>query len=189
MFNILIINQKGGVGKTTIADELAFALERLKKSVSFVSTDAQGGSVHGADIIDDADFQIVDTAGVLTENLHEWCKAADMIMIPMLPSSRDLEPTLRTYQLATSSQTDARIGLIINGYFTRGILDRQLKEHLQSEKYLIWTEIPKTVSLPQAAAEGMSVSEYDKDSPATVAFENLATVVIQEEKRIRKEKK
>lgn len=28
MYTILMLNQKGGVGKTTIADELSFALER-----------------------------------------------------------------------------------------------------------------------------------------------------------------
>ena len=46
MHTILMLNQKGGVGKTTIADELAFALERRGRTVAFVTTDPQGGSVH-----------------------------------------------------------------------------------------------------------------------------------------------
>ena len=46
MFTVLIINQKGGVGKTTIADELAFALERREYKTVYVSTDPQGGAVH-----------------------------------------------------------------------------------------------------------------------------------------------
>jgi len=108
MFTVLIINQKGGVGKTTIADELAFALTRKDKKINFVSTDPQGGCVHEVDYQDkDAEYQIVDTAGVLTESLSDWCKEADMVVIPMLSSIRDLEPTLRTYELAATSKTKA----------------------------------------------------------------------------------
>ena len=44
MYTILMLNQKGGVGKTTIADELSFALERRGKTVAFVTTDPQGGA-------------------------------------------------------------------------------------------------------------------------------------------------
>ena len=69
MYTILMLNQKGGVGKTTIADELSFALERRGKTVAFVTTDPQGGSVHEVcddpDFAEECDFQVVDTAGVL----------------------------------------------------------------------------------------------------------------------------
>ena len=54
MYTVLFLNQKGGVGKTTLADELAFALERRGMSVAFVSTDPQGGSVH--EVCEDPDF-------------------------------------------------------------------------------------------------------------------------------------
>ena len=81
MFTILFLNQKGGVGKTTIADELAFALERRGKSVAFVSTDPQGGSIHEAcsepEQAEQCDFQVVDTAGVLKDGIREWCRDAD----------------------------------------------------------------------------------------------------------------
>ena len=47
MYTILMLNQKGGVGKTTIADELSFALERRGKTVAFVTTDPHGGRARG----------------------------------------------------------------------------------------------------------------------------------------------
>ena len=66
MYTILMLNQKGGVGKTTIADELSFALERRGKTVAFVTTDPQR-SVHEVcddpDFAEECDFQVVDTAG------------------------------------------------------------------------------------------------------------------------------
>lgn len=97
------------VGKTTLADELAFALERRGSTVAFVSTDPQGGSVHEVcddpDYAESCDYQIVDTAGVLNDGMGDWCRAADVILIPMLPSTRDVEPTMRTYQIAKDSGT------------------------------------------------------------------------------------
>lgn len=111
MYTILMLNQKGGVGKTTIADELSFALERRGKTVAFVTTDPQGGSVHEVcddpDFAEECDFQVVDTAGVLVGGVNDWCRAANLILVPMLPSTRDMEPTLRTLDIVRESGTGA----------------------------------------------------------------------------------
>ena len=42
--NILLVNQKGGVGKTTFADEIAWGLERRGREVGFINLDPQGGA-------------------------------------------------------------------------------------------------------------------------------------------------
>ena len=42
---IAVANQKGGVGKTTFADEIAWGLERRGVKVGFGNLDRQGGGV------------------------------------------------------------------------------------------------------------------------------------------------
>lgn len=136
MYTILMLNQKGGVGKTTIADELSFALERRGKTVAFVTTDPQGGSVHEVcddpDFAEECDFQVVDTAGVLVGGVNDWCRAANLILVPMLPSTRDMEPTLRTLDIVRESGTGAKAYVIVNNFYAYGTLDRQLVEALCS---------------------------------------------------------
>ena len=121
MYTILMLNQKGGVGKTTIADELSFALERRGKTVAFVTTDPQGGSVHEVcndpDFAEECDFQVVDTAGVLVGGVNDWCRAANLILVPMLPSTRDMEPTLRTLDIVRESGTGAKAYVIVNNFY------------------------------------------------------------------------
>ena len=174
MFTILVANQKGGVGKTTIADELSFELERRGRSVSFMTVDPQGGSIHEADEDgEERDYRVVDTPGVLADALPEWCDAADMVLVPMLPSSRDLEPTLRTIEVARKA-TDAPVRVVVNQYNPYGILDRQLAEYLESEGLRVIGKVPKAVALAQAAAQGCSVSELRSGRHALTAFERLA---------------
>ena len=139
MYTILMLNQKGGVGKTTIADELSFALERRGKTVAFVTTDPQGGSVHEVcddpDFAEECDFQVVDTAGVLVGGVNDWCRAANLILVPMLPSTRDMEPTLRTLDIVRESGTGAKAYVIVNNFYAYGTLDRQLVEYQGKPNY------------------------------------------------------
>lgn len=187
MYTILLLNQKGGVGKTTIADELAFAFERRDMTVAFVSTDPQGGNVHEVcddpDYAESCDFQIVDTAGVLKNGMDDWCRAADMILVPMLPSTRDVEPTMRTLEIAAASKTQAKTFIILNCFYAFGRLDRDLVEYLGSENIPVMAKIPRAVALAQAAAEGKSVAEYAPRSHAVPAFELLADDILAEKEK------
>lgn len=185
MFTVLLLNQKGGTGKTTIADELAFALERRGKSVAFVSTDPQGGSLHEVcddpDFAEACDFQIVDTAGALKHGMDDWCRAADLILIPMLPSTRDMEPTMRTLKIAKDSGTRASIYVIVNNFYAYGILDRQLVEYLDETKVPVIAKVPRAVALSNAAARGVSVAEHAPRSHVIPALEELADKVLEQE--------
>lgn len=186
MFTVLFLNQKGGVGKTTLADELAFALERRGHTVAFVTTDPQGGSVHDVcedpDYAETCDFQVVDTAGALSDGMGDWCRAADLILIPMLPSTRDMEPTLRTIDIAKDSGTKASIYVIVNNFYAFGRLDRQLVEFLDAEGVPVLAKVPRAVALSQAAGEGKSVADYAPLSHVIPFLEDVADGV-EKEKR------
>ena len=99
MKTILICNQKGGVGKTLIADELAFALERDMIPYSFFDLDEQGSAIHKTVDNPDAEVRVVDTPGALQENLVEWIKEADFIIVPTMMSNRDTKPLERMIQI------------------------------------------------------------------------------------------
>lgn len=168
--------------KTTLADELSFALERRGRTVAFISTDPQGGSIHEVcddpDYAEGCDFQIVDTAGVLREGMEDWCRASDMIFVPMLPSTRDMEPTMRTLEIARRSGTDAGIFVVVNGFYPFGKLDRQLVEFLSGEGIPIAAKVPRTVALSQAASNGVSIASYAPRNHAVPAIEELAELVL-----------
>ena len=72
MKTILVCNQKGGVGKSLVADEIAFSFERSGIPTSFYDLDAQGGTLHKTREVDGAEVAVVDTPGALQEALSEW---------------------------------------------------------------------------------------------------------------------
>ena len=63
MKTILVCNQKGGVGKSLVADEIAFSFERSGIPTSFYDLDAQGGTLHKTREVDGAEVAVVDTPG------------------------------------------------------------------------------------------------------------------------------
>ena len=92
---ILIISQKSGVGKTTIADEILFELERHSFPYTFYELDDQGGKVHKPVKNPEARFIVADTPGGLCADTPKWIYTSDLVILPTRPSFRDIEPFLR----------------------------------------------------------------------------------------------
>ena len=184
MKTILIANQKGGVGKTTIADEIAFALERRGYSVCFTNIDPQGGAVHNPSMPDDKDdFQVVDTPGAISPDFQKWCRHSDIIIMPTTPSMLDLIPLQRCYELARKSGTKAAIGFVVNNYDPRREVDRDFIEFLNNAKMPIWATIPTATAVRKAQAARMSVEKFEKRSPAAAAFEEITEKTLKEIKK------
>lgn len=115
MKTILVCNQKGGVGKSLVADEIAFSFERSGIPVSFYDLDTQGGTLHETHEADGAQVAVVDTPGALQEGLADWLKEADVVVIPTRTTSRDIEPLMRMRK-AVFKNSHAKIVYVMNGW-------------------------------------------------------------------------
>jgi len=109
---IAILNQKGGVGKTTLATNIATKLHLDKAKVLLIDSDPQGSArdwhaagsseipVIGIDrptldkdiqkIAHNFDWIVIDGAPQLTDMAISAIKCADLIIIPVQPSPYDI---------------------------------------------------------------------------------------------------
>jgi chromosome partitioning protein len=118
MRTILVASSKGGVGKTTIATNIATPDAVKGKRTVLVDADRQGSSMRwcekraGMDsavlpvdgtrrdwlkkVPDDAQRVIVDApAGAMAGDLEAFLDGADAALVPVLPSGIDMEATAR----------------------------------------------------------------------------------------------
>lgn len=163
---ILVCNQKGGVGKSLIADELAFSFERSNIPMAFLDLDNQGGTIHKTNQREDAEVVVVDTPGALQTQLAIWMADADTIVIPTRTTSRDIEPLLRIQEIAIKNAPNTPIVYVFNGY-TRWKASSDFQEWFrQHQKNGQIVTLPQSEKFVQASAAGVSVVDFAKWSSA-----------------------
>ena len=156
MKNILIINRKGGVGKTLVADELAFALDAKNVPYCFYDLDGQGGTLHEPVEMDDADISIIDTPGSLQGEMGEWVKDADVVIIPMRPSVTDMPATETTIDLVKRNAPDTPIVWLMVQIDLR--LQRNLwnfsKKNIKTSQFIVCHKVKRLYS------QGLQISRW-----------------------------
>lgn len=139
MRTILVVNSKGGCGKSTIATNLAAYYAREKKSVVLADFDPQGSSLQwlkerasdrpkidgmaglesGFRLPRNIDYAILDApAGIHGPELTALVRRAQTILIPVLPSATDMRATARFVRdlllVGKVSRKDVRLATIAN---------------------------------------------------------------------------
>lgn len=179
MTKILVANQKGGVGKSLIADELAFSFARSGIPAAFIDLDGQGGTLHKTDQREDAKVVIVDTPGALQKQMGAWMREADVIIVPTKTTSRDIEPLLRMADIIRNNAPEKPVVYVLNGW-NRWRASKDFKQWFSTQKKLrsVAVEIlPQSEIYVRASAAGQSVVEFASRSSAAESMLKLVNAI------------
>ena len=159
MRSILVLNSKGGTGKTTLAMNLAVYYANSGKSVALVDYDRQGSAIdwlatrpesrteiHGVDgtkasakIPKNIDVVIMDApAACHGKTLTELLRKTQTCLIPVVPSPIDLNAALRflaeLVEVSRVLNKKVRVGTVANRVRENTIGSAEAEEFLRSIK-------------------------------------------------------
>jgi chromosome partitioning protein len=191
MLRIVVMNPKGGSGKTTISTNLASYFSRCGEVTTLMDRDPQGSSVFWAHKRPEnaSDIQLVDAHNsphnvtrswaiqpprnteVLVldtparpdlTNLSPLLREASAILIPVLPSEFDLHAIVNTVQhLRRILPSQKNIALIINRT-TKSSEFKKIAYKLSNQLNLpVIAHLRDTRNYTQAASRGLGVFEMD----------------------------
>jgi chromosome partitioning protein len=201
---ISVQNQKGGVGKTTLAIHISHALKLQKKTnrILLIDADPQGSardwsaarqseppfSVIAIDrpvlhreipaIADNYDHIIIDGPPRASELARSAISAADLVLIPVQPSPYDVwaaQEIIGLIQEASVFKENLKSAFAINRKIVNTAIGRDVIEALTNfNTPILKSQICQRVAFAESAATGQTVLETSPKSAAAKEIKAIA---------------
>lgn len=193
---ISFLNQKGGVGKSTLSLNTAACLSLLGQKVLLIDADKQGTSSTWASLREECPFQVVSLAREnmardalrlaqefdftiidgppQAETISRSCiVASDLVVIPLEPGgasrwSSDL--TVRQLQEAQDLKPALKCGFVVSRKIGGTVLGRDTRAMAQDGGIPIFeTEIEQRIAYAEALTMGKTIFEWSSNRGQAVA--------------------
>ena len=189
-----VLNQKGGVGKTTLSIGIAAELARQGARVLLIDADPQGSSLDWAAAREGAalfsivglpratihkeienlkqnyDHVVIDGPPRVTDLARSAIMASDIVVIPVQPSPYDIwaaDDVVKLIAEAMVYKENLKSCFVINRKIVNTAIGRDVADVLGSyDLAVLNSTIAQRVIFAESAAQGKAIFEVDKDSPA-----------------------
>jgi chromosome partitioning protein len=202
---ISLVNQKGGVGKTTIAINIGIGMARRNYMVGFLDTDPQGTAsqwqsiegnmafevrrhpsrVSSMDLMDadrDHGVVLIDTPPAIGEITQSALEVSDLAIVPLAPSVLDIWSSRTTVgMIEEAMKVNPRLKgrLLVSRKIPRTRLGRDGREAIEAlEMEVFETEISQRIVYVESMIAGVSVFQYAPKSEASQEMERLCEEII-----------
>lgn len=202
---ISFVNQKGGVGKTTTAINLAVSLKKKNYNLVFIDADPQGSaiqwhSIEGnksleimhhpspvqpydmKELSNQYDYVVIDAPPAIDDITKAILAVTDLAIVPLSPSPLDFwscKGTIKMIDEIRPLNPEIEVKLLINRKIPGTRIGREARETVQSFHMKVFdTELCQRVAFIDAMTSGVSVMQYAPYSKAAGEIESLCEEII-----------
>ncbi|MGB0848714.1 MAG: ParA family partition ATPase [Thiolinea sp.] len=202
---ISFINQKGGVGKTTLSINVASTLANAGHKVLLIDADKQGSSSAWASLREDTPFQVVSLARdnmakdamklaldfdytIIDAPPHAESLsrsviiASDLAIVPIEPSglsSWASDLTVQQIQQAQEYKQTLKCGFVVSRKIGNSVIGREIREMVAASSiHVFQSDIENRVAYAESGTMGQTIFEWGCDKKAQSEIINLTKEIL-----------